>query len=784
MAGLVAELGRRAALRRPARPTATPRRRADRRRGAGSRSIDPARDLDAGERLGIRFVVPGDAEWPTQLDDLDARASRSRSWAASPLGLWVRGPLRLDELADAGRGGRLAVGHDLRHRRRRRLARRARPGRRGGRLRRRVRHRPGRPPRRAGRPTGRRSRCWPAASTGPTRRPTSELLDHLAGHGAVVSELRAGLRADADAVPGPQPGHRGARPRHGRGRGGASAAARSTPPTGRPRLNRPLMGVPGPGDQRAVGGRAPADPDRRGHAGDAGRPTCSSSSAAPGEHLPDEPARRRPRRATGSRRAQRQVLDAVPAASGRAGPTRSRATAGLGAGRDAGRRSPRWTRRRGAALVEQSPTGWRLAEAARSTALTTAVTLLARRVTAPRRGRDGPDELPEALRAACSATTSATWSPSATSPRTRCGPTSATSAGLLDHADRLGLDRRRPSSTCARCAAGWPSSRRSGMSRTTLARRATAARVFTAWLRRTGRAPRDAGASLGSPKAHRTAAAGAARRRGARPDRGGGRARRRRQPGRAARRRDARAALRHRASGSASWSASTSTTSTGTATWSGSSARAARSARCRSAARRPRRSTAGSAEGRPALRGRGVGGALFLGARGRRIDQRAVRTLVHRRIADVPGAPDIGPARAAAHRGHPPARGRRRPALGPGAARPRLAGDDAALHPRHHRPAARGLPAGPPAGLTLGQSDRRAAPATTACGRRQQRAAAGPARRRPGGAGRGRSRPRIQPQCRQARGKQCEPGEPQACRSASPAATGVADARPSAATGS
>ena len=39
----------------------------------------------------------------------------------------------------------------------------------------------------------------------------------------------------------------------------------------------------------------------------------------------------------------------------------------------------------------------------------------------------------------------------------------------------------------------------------------------------------------------------------------------------------------------------------------------------------------------------GAGAALFLGARGRRIDQRAVRTLVHRRIADVPGAPDIGP---------------------------------------------------------------------------------------------------------------------------------------------
>jgi integrase/recombinase XerC len=34
---------------------------------------------------------------------------------------------------------------------------------------------------------------------------------------------------------------------------------------------------------------------------------------------------------------------------------------------------------------------------------------------------------------------------------------------------------------------------------------------------------------------------------------------------------------------------------------------------------------------------------LFLGARGQRIDQRAVRRLVHERIAGVEGAPDIGP---------------------------------------------------------------------------------------------------------------------------------------------
>lgn len=49
------------------------------------------------------------------------------------------------------------------------------------------------------------------------------------------------------------------------------------------------------------------------------------------------------------------------------------------------------------------------------------------------------------------------------------------------------------------------------------------------------------------------------------------------------------------------------------------------------------------ARGRPALVVPGAGAALFVGARGKRIDQRAVRTLVHARLADVPGAPDLGP---------------------------------------------------------------------------------------------------------------------------------------------
>jgi integrase/recombinase XerC len=48
-------------------------------------------------------------------------------------------------------------------------------------------------------------------------------------------------------------------------------------------------------------------------------------------------------------------------------------------------------------------------------------------------------------------------------------------------------------------------------------------------------------------------------------------------------------------------------------------------------------------ESRPRLVAPGAGAALFLGARGRRVDQRAVRSMVHRRLADVPGAPDLGP---------------------------------------------------------------------------------------------------------------------------------------------
>ena len=49
------------------------------------------------------------------------------------------------------------------------------------------------------------------------------------------------------------------------------------------------------------------------------------------------------------------------------------------------------------------------------------------------------------------------------------------------------------------------------------------------------------------------------------------------------------------------------------------------------------------ADGRPALATPNSGAALLLGARGRRVDPRQVRTVVHQTVAAVEGAPDLGP---------------------------------------------------------------------------------------------------------------------------------------------
>jgi DNA processing protein len=77
-------------------------------RAAQDESLD---DLRRAERCGARLVVPEDDEWPAfplhaltlaTAEEPDAAADQSKRTHAlvPPLGLWVRGPARLDELAD------------------------------------------------------------------------------------------------------------------------------------------------------------------------------------------------------------------------------------------------------------------------------------------------------------------------------------------------------------------------------------------------------------------------------------------------------------------------------------------------------------------------------------------------------------------------------------------------------------------------------------------------------------------------------------------------------------
>ena len=51
---------------------------------------DPQRDLERAAAVGARFVIPGDAEWPEQVDVL-AEAGQLTRRAGVPFGLWVRG---------------------------------------------------------------------------------------------------------------------------------------------------------------------------------------------------------------------------------------------------------------------------------------------------------------------------------------------------------------------------------------------------------------------------------------------------------------------------------------------------------------------------------------------------------------------------------------------------------------------------------------------------------------------------------------------------------------------
>jgi DNA processing protein len=62
------------------------------------RGLDPVADLERAARQGIRFVCPADDEWPARLADLDDAPGLNQRGGA-PLGLWLKGSGRLDELA-------------------------------------------------------------------------------------------------------------------------------------------------------------------------------------------------------------------------------------------------------------------------------------------------------------------------------------------------------------------------------------------------------------------------------------------------------------------------------------------------------------------------------------------------------------------------------------------------------------------------------------------------------------------------------------------------------------
>src|SRR3954468_23601 len=208
-------------------------------------------------------------------------------------------------------------------------------------------------------------------------------------------------------------------------------------------------------------------------------------------------------------------------------------------------------------------------------------------------------------------------------------------AARLGHSDLAKID--------VRTLRSWLATQQTlGRARTTLSRRATAVRVFTAWAHRTGRIETDPGALLGSPKAHRTLPP-------------------------ALRVDEARALLEaasaHADDGSPIGMRDVAILEVLYAT----GIRVGelcgldvddvdderRVLRVLGKGRKERTVPyglpAGRAldawlrSGRPSLVAPGAGAALFVGVRGRRLDQRAVRTLVHARVAEVPGAPGIGP---------------------------------------------------------------------------------------------------------------------------------------------
>ncbi len=312
---------------------------------------DPEADLAGAAAQGMRYVIPGDQEWPAQLGDL-AAAEPLHGRGEVPLGLWVRGPWRLDALAESvavvGSRSATTYGFGVAGELAAVLARRGRPVVSGAAFG--IDQAAHRGALAGGGPTVAVLACgadrvYPAA-----HRP---LLEHLAAEGAVVSEV----------PPGCAPTRLRFLSRNRliaaltRGTVVVEAAVRSgalNTANWAGRLNRQVMGVPGP---------VTSAPSQGVHQlVRTGAATLVTGAAdvlellgASGEDLAEEPrgkARSRDRLTL----RHRQVLDAVPVARG-VGVDSIARTAGLGllevqSALAAMRRSGH---------VEHDEDGWRLA---------------------------------------------------------------------------------------------------------------------------------------------------------------------------------------------------------------------------------------------------------------------------------------------------------------------------------------------------------------------------------------------------------------------------------------
>lgn len=80
---------------------------------ARARTLQLQQLVERAQTLGIRFIIPGDRQWPARLDDL-AGGPTHEGMAGAPAGLWLRGPLDLALVTDRAVGivgSRAATGY-------------------------------------------------------------------------------------------------------------------------------------------------------------------------------------------------------------------------------------------------------------------------------------------------------------------------------------------------------------------------------------------------------------------------------------------------------------------------------------------------------------------------------------------------------------------------------------------------------------------------------------------------------------------------------------------------